>query len=164
MRSLADKILDPGAAGDWVRRRREAGQRVVWTNGCFDLLHRGHVHSLVAARSLGDALIVGLNDDASVGRLKGPSRPVVPLAARLEVIAGLEAVDAVTWFADDTPLNILLQLQPDVIAKGGDYRPETVVGATEARAWGGEVVILPFVEGHSSSALVERIRATGSRT
>lgn len=159
MRSITDKILDPSdavrQAADW----RDAGERIVWTNGCFDLLHRGHVRYLEAARQLGDRLIVGLNDDASVARLKGPTRPVVPLAGRLEVVAGLASVDAVTWFGDDTPRAMIEALRPGVIAKGGDYRPEDVVGGQEAVQWGGRVEILPFVEGSSTSALIARSRA-----
>lgn len=158
MAKIADKILDPTEAVRRAAEWRSEGRRIVWTNGCFDLLHRGHVCYLEAARQLGDMLIVGLNDDASVGRLKGPTRPVVPLAGRLEVVAALASVDAVTWFADDTPLAMILGLQPAVVAKGGDYRPDEVVGGREAGAWGGRVEILPFVEGHSTSALIARFR------
>lgn len=159
MCAIADKVIDPSEAVRRTAAWRSAGQRIVWTNGCFDLLHRGHVRYLEAARRLGDRLIVGLNDDGSVGRLKGPTRPVVPLVARLEVVAALASVDAVTWFADDTPLAMILALRPDVIAKGGDYQPEAVVGRLEAEQWGGRVEILPFVEGSSTSALIARSRA-----
>lgn len=161
MAGFVDKIAAPADVGRVVAEWRTAGLRVVWTNGCFDLLHSGHVRYLEAARRLGDRLIVGLNDDGSVERLKGPTRPVVPLAGRLDVVAALAAVDAVTWFGDDTPLAMILSLRPDVIAKGGDYRPTEVVGGHEAAAWGGRVEILPFVEGHSTSSLVAR---AGGRT
>ncbi len=158
MHLIADKIIDPPEAVRLTAAWRSAGERIVWTNGCFDLLHRGHVRYLEAAKQLGDRLVVGLNDDLSVGRLKGPTRPVVPLASRLEVVAALASVDIVTWFADDTPLAMILALRPDVIAKGGDYRPEQVVGGSEAAQWGGRVEILPFVEGNSTSDLIARSR------
>lgn len=132
--------------------------QVVFTNGVFDLLHPGHVDLLVAARGLGDALIVGLNGDASVRRLKGPSRPVRPEAERAYVIAALEAVDAVTLFDQDTPLDLVLALRPDVLVKGGDYTPDTVVGRREVESWGGRVVIVPLTPGQSTTAIIEKLR------
>lgn len=141
---------------DWRERQRG---RVVFTNGVFDLLHPGHVDVLIGARSCGDVLVVGINSDASVKRLKGPDRPVRSEAERVYVLAALEAVDAVTVFEQDTPLELVRALQPDVIVKGGDYSPDTVVGANEVRARGGQVVIIPLTPGHSTTSTIERLRA-----
>ena len=138
-------------------RERQRG-RVVFTNGVFDLLHPGHVDVLLGAREKGDALVVGLNSDASVKRLKGPDRPVRSEGERTYVLAALEAVDAVTLFDQDTPLELVRLLQPDVIVKGGDYSPDTVVGASEVRARGGEVVIIPLTPGHSTTSTIDRLR------
>ena len=144
-----------GEARAW--RDARAG-RVVFTNGVFDLLHPGHIDVLVAARARGDALIVGLNSDASVRRLKGPTRPVRTEAERAHVLAALEAVDAVVVFEEDTPLELVRHLAPSVIVKGGDYSPDTVVGAAEVRASGGEVVIVPLTPGQSTTAIIEKLR------
>ena len=137
-----------------------AGQRgrVVFTNGVFDLLHPGHVDVLVGARARGDVLVVGLNSDASVKRLKGPDRPVRTEGERAYVLASLEVVDAVSVFDQDTPLELVKLLQPDIIVKGGDYSPDTVVGANEVRSRGGEVVIIPLTPGHSTTSTIERLR------
>jgi rfaE bifunctional protein nucleotidyltransferase chain/domain len=131
---------------------------VVFTNGVFDVLHRGHVDLLMAARELGDALVVGINSDDSVRRLKGPTRPVRPAEDRAYVVAALAAVDRAVIFDQDTPLELILALEPDVLVKGGDYREDTIVGAPEVRARGGDVVVIPLTEGHSTTAIVERIR------
>jgi len=139
-------------------RVRQSG-RVVFTNGVFDLLHPGHVDVLIGARARGDVLVVGLNSDASVKRLKGPDRPVRSEGERAYVLAALEAVDAVTLFEQDTPLELVQLLQPDVIVKGGDYSPDTVVGANEVRARGGDVVIIPLTPGHSTTSTIDRLRA-----
>ena len=144
------------AAHAW---RRARPGRVVFTNGVFDLLHSGHVDVLVAARSHGDALVVGINSDASVRRLKGPTRPVRGEAERAYVLAALEAVDVVVVFDQDTPLELVRRLTPSVIVKGGDYSPETVVGADEVRAAGGDVVIVPLTPGHSTTAIIEKLRS-----
>lgn len=140
---------------------RPRSGRLVFTNGVFDLLHRGHVAYLHAARALGDRLVVGVNTDDSVRRLKGPDRPVVPLEDRMFVLAGLGCVDAVTPFGEDTPRELVAALLPDILVKGGDYRADDVVGAAEVRAAGGEVRILPFVEGRSTSRLIERMERRG---
>jgi D-beta-D-heptose 7-phosphate kinase/D-beta-D-heptose 1-phosphate adenosyltransferase len=138
-------------------RARQPG-RVVFTNGVFDLLHPGHVDVLVGARSRGDVLVVGVNSDASVKRLKGPDRPVRSEGERAYVLAALEMVDAVTLFDQDTPLELVQLLQPDVIVKGGDYSPDTVVGASVVRARGGDVVIIPLTPGHSTTSTIHRLR------
>ncbi len=129
-----------------------------FTNGCFDLLHPGHVAYLEDVRALGDFLVVGLNSDASVARLKGPSRPLQDERARAMVLLGLRSVDAVVRFEEDTPFNLIQAIQPDVLAKGGDYTPGTVVGRDIVEARGGRLVLVPFLPGHSTSAIAERIR------
>ena len=140
------------------RQWRQAGLRVVFTNGCFDLLHPGHVTYLAQARALGDRLIVGLNDDASVQGLKGEGRPINSEEVRGCMLSALRAVDAVVCFSQPTPLQLITALRPDVLVKGGDYRPETIVGADEVRSWGGEVAVMPFVGNYSTTALLQRIR------
>jgi rfaE bifunctional protein nucleotidyltransferase chain/domain len=151
----ARKVLDWSAARRW--RDAQSG-RVVFTNGVFDLLHPGHVDVLSGARRQGDCLVVGLNADASVRRLKGPERPVRNEAERAYVLAAIEAVDAVVVFEEDTPLELVRHLQPDVIVKGGDYREDTVVGAREVRARGGNVVIIPLTPGQSTTSIIEKLR------
>jgi D-beta-D-heptose 7-phosphate kinase/D-beta-D-heptose 1-phosphate adenosyltransferase len=131
---------------------------VAFTNGVFDLLHPGHIDVLTGARVAGDALVVGLNSDASVRRLKGPDRPVRSEAERAYVLAALECVDAVVVFDQDTPLELVTCLQPDVIVKGGDYTPDSIVGAREVRARGGQVVVIPTTPGQSTTAIIERLR------
>lgn len=150
----AGKIL---ARAELLQRfgRPRAG-RVVFTNGVFDILHRGHVEYLCRARELGDALIVGVNTDDSVRRLKGPSRPVNRELDRAFVLAALACVDAVCLFGEDTPAEIIGQLVPDVLVKGGDYTPATVVGRDTVEAAGGRVVIIPLVQGHSTTAILDR--------
>lgn len=144
--------------GDAVRWRDARRGTVVFTNGVFDLIHPGHVDVLNVARSHGDALIVGVNSDASVRRLKGPSRPVRTEHDRAYVLAALEAVDAVVVFAEDTPLELIRALRPDVLVKGGDYTPETVVGREEVESRGGRVIIVPLTAGHSTTSIIERLR------
>jgi D-beta-D-heptose 7-phosphate kinase/D-beta-D-heptose 1-phosphate adenosyltransferase len=129
-----------------------------FTNGCFDLIHPGHVQYLADVRALGDFLVVGLNSDASVAKLKGPSRPLQDERARALVLLGLRSVDAVVRFEEETPFELISALQPDLLAKGGDYTPATVVGRDLVEARGGRVAIIPFLEGHSTSTIVERIR------
>jgi D-beta-D-heptose 7-phosphate kinase/D-beta-D-heptose 1-phosphate adenosyltransferase len=151
-----DKVL---TREELVARFGQAREgKVVFTNGCFDLLHRGHVEYLYAARALGDALVLGLNSDASVRRLKGPERPVVSEQDRAVVIAALGCTDAVTIFDEDTPRDLIAALLPDVLVKGGDYRPEDVVGRAEVEGAGGRVVIIPFLEGRSTTGLIHRMR------
>jgi rfaE bifunctional protein nucleotidyltransferase chain/domain len=144
---------------DAVRWRKEQTGRVVFTNGVFDLLHVGHIDLLTAARALGDHLIVALNSDASVRRLKGPARPVRSEAERAYVVAALEAVDAVTVFEQDTPLEAILALRPDVLVKGGDYSLDTIVGRKEVESWGGRVQVVPLTPGQSTTRIIEALRA-----
>ena len=143
---------------------RESGGCLVFTNGCFDLLHPGHVSYLRAARSLGDALVVGLNSDASVGRLKGPSRPIVPEKDRAVILAALKSVDAVVLFGEDTPVRLMRELKPANYVKGGDYRIDDLPEAEVAAELGAEVRILPFELEYSTTALIERIRSVDRTT
>jgi D-beta-D-heptose 7-phosphate kinase/D-beta-D-heptose 1-phosphate adenosyltransferase len=135
---------------------RPRSRRLVFTNGCFDLLHRGHVEYLFAARALGDALVVGLNTDDSVRRIKGPGRPVTSELDRAIVLAGLACVDAVTFFEEDTPRDLIAALLPDVLVKGGDYKPADIVGRAEVEAAGGRVVVLPYLAGRSTTEILQR--------
>ena len=145
-----------GEAAAW--RQRVTGP-VVFTNGVFDLLHPGHVDVISQARDQGTALVVGLNSDSSVRRLKGPERPVRSEAERAYVLAALSDVDAVVTFDEDTPLELIRHLRPDVLVKGGDYEPATVVGRAEVESWGGRVVIVPLRPGQSTTSIIERVRA-----
>ena len=130
----------------------------MFTNGVFDLLHPGHVDVLLAARRRGEALIVGVNSDESVQRLKGPERPIRSAAERCYVLAALESVDAVVVFEQDTPLELIVALRPNVLVKGGDYTEASIVGAPEVRANGGDVVVIPLTPGHSTTSTIERLR------
>ena len=154
--ALYEKILTPDSLQPLRSPRKTT---LVFTNGVFDVLHRGHVEYLNAARALGDALIVALNTDASVRRLgKGTDRPVNTERDRAIVLAGLACVDYVTFFDDDTPRTIINELLPDVLVKGGDYTADTIVGRDEVEAAGGRVVVIPFVQGHSTTELLRKIR------
>jgi D-glycero-beta-D-manno-heptose 1-phosphate adenylyltransferase len=163
---LTREVIDPAAkvmtwsqAAAWRARYRG---RVVFTNGVFDLLHRGHVDVLVGARRHGDALVVGLNSDGSVRRLKGANRPVRSEAERSYVLAALEAVDAVVVFDQDTPLELIRRLRPDVLVKGGDYTEATIVGARDVVEWGGEVAVIPLTPGQSTTSIITRLRGDGA--
>jgi rfaE bifunctional protein nucleotidyltransferase chain/domain len=160
-RRLAAKVRSPRALARELAKRRRGRRpaKIVFTNGCFDIVHKGHVTYLEKARRLGDLLVVALNTDASVKRLKGESRPVNGLADRLEVIAALESVDYVTWFDDDTPLALIQALNPDVLVKGGDWKPAQIVGSDHVLARGGKVRSLPYVEGRSTTRILERARS-----
>lgn len=152
-------MLDWRAARAWREARaRETSGRVAFTNGVFDLLHPGHVDVLAGARAQGDFLVVGVNSDGSVRRLKGEGRPVRSEAERAVVLAALEVVDVVVIFEQDTPLELVRHLEPDVIVKGGDYAPDQVVGAEDVRARGGDVVIVPLTPGQSTTSIIERLR------
>ena len=139
-----------------VRNLQAAGKKIVFTNGCFDILHSGHIDLLYRARALADAMVVAINSDASVARMKGPNRPIIPQAERAELLAGLEMVDFVCVFDEDTPLEAILRIRPDVLVKGADWTAN-IVGQPEVEAWGGEVVALPLVEGRSTTGIVERV-------
>jgi D-beta-D-heptose 7-phosphate kinase/D-beta-D-heptose 1-phosphate adenosyltransferase len=142
---------------DAERWRAAQKGKVAFTNGVFDLLHPGHIDVLTAARQTADALVVGVNSDESVRRLKGPTRPIRSDAERSYVLAGLECVDLVVVFPEDTPLNLVKLLRPDVIVKGGDYSEWTIVGATEVKGWGGRVVVVPLTPGHSTTNIIRKL-------
>jgi D-beta-D-heptose 7-phosphate kinase/D-beta-D-heptose 1-phosphate adenosyltransferase len=149
--------MDAGAA--FVEAARKRGQRVVFTNGVFDLLHPGHVRYLTAARAKGDVLVVGLNSDRSVRANKGPSRPVTPEQERAEILEALSVVDAVVLFDEETPQTIIDRLRPDVLVKGADWAADAIVGRETVEAGGGVVVRMPIEEGWSTSAIVEKVRS-----
>jgi D-beta-D-heptose 7-phosphate kinase/D-beta-D-heptose 1-phosphate adenosyltransferase len=157
-RVARDGVLTRGAARAAVRAAQRRGERVVFTNGCFDLLHVGHLRSLEQARGFGDRLVVGVNRDASVRRLKGSSRPIVGERQRAELIAALACVDWVVLFGEATPLALIRSLRPDVLAKGGDWRLDEIVGREDVESWGGRVARLRVVRGIRSTRLIERAR------
>jgi rfaE bifunctional protein nucleotidyltransferase chain/domain len=155
--TIASKIQTweqlPATLADW----REAGEKIVFTNGCFDLLHYGHLHYLSEARDLGDRLVIGLNSAASVRRLKGPTRPINDELTRTHLLAALEAVDAVVIFEEDTPLELIKLVQPDILVKGGDWQPEQIVGSDVVLARGGKVLSLPYIQGYSTTNIEQKI-------
>jgi len=154
---IRQRILKPEQLRLRMASWRGSGQKVVFTNGCFDILHHGHLDYLARAASLGNRLVVAVNSDASVKRLKGPQRPVNRQDDRLLALASLLVVDAVCIFEEDTPAEVIGLLQPDVLAKGGDYTIDTIVGADTVLARGGQVEVIPFVEGYSTTGLIEKI-------
>ncbi len=158
-KSIQAKIVPASALPEHLAMWRATGQKIVFTNGCFDLLHFGHLHYLAAARDLGDRLVVGLNSAASVRRLKGPSRPINDEQTRTAALAALQFVDCVVVFEEDTPEELIKIVQPDVLVKGGDWRPEQIVGADFVLARGGSVQCLPFVDGYSTTSIELRILA-----
>lgn len=142
-----------------VRALQKKGKKVVFTNGCFDILHVGHVRYLAQARSLGDALVIGVNRDASVARLKGPGRPVVKERERAEVLSALSSVDLLVFFGEPTPLKLIQAIKPDFLVKGGDWKKKDIVGWDTVERYGGKVRSLQFVKGFSSTGLIEKLKA-----
>lgn len=156
--AFEQKIVQPD---DLAARVAQLPRPVVFTNGCFDILHRGHVTYLAQARALGASLIVAANTDASVRRLgKGGDRPMNPLDNRMAVLAALESISLVSWFDEDTPIERILDCQPDILVKGGDWAVDKIVGAPEVRSWGGTVVSIPFLHQTSTTAMVNKIRGS----
>ncbi|MBI3557458.1 MAG: D-glycero-beta-D-manno-heptose 1-phosphate adenylyltransferase [Deltaproteobacteria bacterium] len=151
-------MLAPAAAAKFCRRASAGGRRVVFTNGCFDILHPGHVTYLEAARGKGDFLVVALDSDAAVRELKGPERPINNLKSRMQVLAALESVDAVTWFTGGNPIPIISRIRPDILVKGGDWKISEILGSKEVLSWGGRVYSLNFVAGKSTTNIVNKIR------
>lgn len=152
-----NKVKDLDSLVKLREQLRAAGKKVVFTNGCFDIIHAGHIYLFRTARSMGDVLIAAVNDDDSIQRFKGPSRPIFPLEERLEVLQAIAAIDYLTVFFQDTPLQVIQALQPDVLVKGGDWKPAQVVGRAEVLAAGGRLEIVPYQPGSSSSGIIERI-------
>jgi D-beta-D-heptose 7-phosphate kinase/D-beta-D-heptose 1-phosphate adenosyltransferase len=155
--SVQDKIKTLEQLKETVRNLKQAGKTVVFTNGCYDLIHVGHVRLLQQAKRLGDSLIVAINSDSSVRTLKGNNKPLVPQEERAEVLASLEAVDFVVIFNELDPLRVITELQPDVLVKGGDWTVDTIIGRDVVEQAGGTVISLPFVEGVSTTSIIERI-------
>jgi rfaE bifunctional protein nucleotidyltransferase chain/domain len=162
LRLLQKKILSPNAAKRATQAARRAGKKVVFTNGCFDILHPGHVSYLQQARRCGGFLVVALDTDESVRMLKGPTRPINPLESRLQVIAALESVDAVTWFGEGNPVPLMQLLKPHLIVKGGDWKVQQILGWQEVREWGGRTRSLPYVAGKSTTELIKKIVAVSA--
>jgi D-beta-D-heptose 7-phosphate kinase/D-beta-D-heptose 1-phosphate adenosyltransferase len=152
------KIFSPKALLKEICTQRKKHRSIVFTNGCFDLLHIGHVRLLKKAKALGDVLIVALNSDSSVRKLKGVERPIFPLKDRMEILSSFEAVDYVTYFKENTPEAILKLLAPNVLVKGGDYKISQIIGADYIKNKGGRVIVLPFVKGKSSSNILKKIK------
>jgi len=159
MQRTAQKILSQEALAQQVKKWQAQGEKVVFTNGCFDIVHLGHIDYLEKARALGDRLVVGINTDTSVKRLKGESRPVIEEYARLRMIAALAFVDAVCLFDEDTPKSLIEKISPDILTKGSDYTPENIVGADFVVAKGGEVKTIDLVEGFSTSKIIAKIKS-----
>jgi len=157
---IEDKIYIDKFPEELINDWRKNGQKVVFTNGCFDVLHKGHVQYLEKAKLLGHRLIVGLNSDQSVVRLKGKNRPVQNQESRAFVLAALESVDVVVLFDEDTPLNLILRVKPNILVKGGDYSEEDIVGAKEIKQRGGRVERIDFSEGYSTTAIIDKIKST----
>ena len=155
---INNKILSGEKLTKWLEDCRKKGKKIVFSNGCFDILHRGHVEYLAKAAAFGDVMVIGLNTDASVKRLKGPSRPVNDEQSRAFVLAGLEFVSAVVLFDEDTPYNLIKTVQPDVLVKGSDYKPENIVGYDIVTAKGGKVVTVDLVEGFSTTKTIEKMK------
>lgn len=158
MQKTNKKILSAEKASEQVRDWKNAGEIVVFTNGCFDILHLGHIDYLENARSLGDRLVVGVNTDNSVKRIKGNNRPVMDENSRVRVLAALEFVDTVILFDEETPYELINALKPDILVKGNDYLAENIVGADIVKKNGGKVVTLELVEGYSTSGIIEKIQ------
>jgi rfaE bifunctional protein nucleotidyltransferase chain/domain len=159
MLSWVDRMVaSRQAVANEVRKLQGAGKKVVFTNGCFDILHSGHIDLLRRARALGDALVVGINTDTSVAGMKGPNRPIIMEQERAELLDGMEMVDFVCMFDEATPLETILTIHPDILVKGADWTAN-IVGQPEVEGWGGKVVALPLVAGHSTTGIVERVLA-----
>ena len=154
---MIDKVKTQGELIPILDALRKKGKRIVFTNGCFDILHVGHVRYIKEAKGYGDILVVAVNSDSSVKSIKGDKRPIVSQSERAEVLSALEAVDYVAMFDEDTPYNIIKKLQPDVLIKGGDWTIEKIIGREIVEARGGKVIAIPFIEGASTTGIVERI-------
>ena len=158
LEKIQNKILNKDNLEEWVAECRAKGSKIVFSNGCFDILHRGHVEYLAKAADFGDEMLIGLNTDASVKRLKGPSRPINDEYARAIVLAGLEFISAVVLFDEDTPYNLIKVVQPDVLVQGSDYKPEDIVGYDIVTEKGGRVETIDFVDGYSTTRTIEKSR------
>ena len=160
MEKATDKIKELTTAKDLVKQWKREGKKVVFTNGCFDILHLGHVDYLEHARDLGDKLVLGLNTDDSIGRFKGPNRPIQDQISRAHVLASLQSIDLVVFFNEDTPHRLIVELLPDVLVKGSDYLAENIIGADVVKKNGGVVKTIEFVPGYSTTRIIEKIKKT----
>jgi rfaE bifunctional protein nucleotidyltransferase chain/domain len=158
LNKINSKIFSLDDLKNQVNAWKKAGEEVVFTNGCFDIIHRGHVEVLAQTADLGDRLIIGLNSDSSIQKLKGEDRPIIDEQARSILLAAISFVDAVILFSEDTPINLISTLLPDVLAKGGDYEIDTIVGHEIVQNNGGKVILVPFVDGFSSTTIIEKIK------
>ena len=158
LKKIKDKIFDLDSLKNKVISWKENGHKIVFTNGCFDIMHKGHIEVLSKSSDLGDKLIIGLNSDSSVQKLKGNSRPIIDENSRAIALAALSFVDAIVLFSEDTPINLISTLNPDILAKGGDYEIRTIVGHEIVQKNGGEVILIPFVEGFSSTNIINKIK------
>ena len=158
LKTLNSKVYNLDALTNQVEQWKMAGKKVVFTNGCFDIIHRGHIEVLARTADLGDKLIIGLNSDQSIQKLKGKDRPVIDEQSRAILLAALSFVDAIVLFSEDTPLKLISALLPDVLAKGGDYEIETIVGHEIVQKNGGKVKLVPFVDGFSSTNIIDKIK------
>jgi rfaE bifunctional protein nucleotidyltransferase chain/domain len=158
LNKLNNKISSLEELKNKVNAWKQAGEEVVFTNGCFDIIHRGHIEVLARTADLGGKFIVGLNSDSSIQKLKGESRPIIDEQSRAILLASLSFVDAVVLFSEDTPINLISTLKPDVLAKGGDYEIEAIVGHEIVQNNGGEVILVPFVDGFSSTTIIDKIK------
>lgn len=153
---IIDKFI---SVPDLVRLSENRKEDLIWTNGCFDIIHTGHIYYLNECKNLGGQLIVGINDDASVAKLKGPGRPINNIYDRITHLAAFSFVDYIVTFAEDTPLKMIKKLKPDMLVKGGDYKLENIVGYEEVRSYGGRVLTIPLIEGKSTTAIIKKIRS-----
>ena len=158
LKKIKDKIFDLNDLKNKVTSWKENGHKIVFTNGCFDIMHKGHIEVLSKSSDLGDKLIIGLNSDSSVQKLKGNSRPIIDENSRAIALAALSFVDAIVLFSEETPINLISNLTPDILAKGGDYEIRTIVGHEIVQKNGGEVILIPFVDGFSSTNIINKIK------
>ncbi|MDG1284079.1 MAG: D-glycero-beta-D-manno-heptose 1-phosphate adenylyltransferase [Flavobacteriales bacterium] len=158
LNKLNTKIYSLEELENQVNAWKQAGEEVVFTNGCFDIIHRGHIEVLAQTADLGDRLIIGLNSDSSIQKLKGKNRPIIDENSRAILLASFSFIDAVVLFSEETPINLIRSLKPDVLAKGGDYEISTIVGHKVVQENGGQVILVPFVDGFSSTTIIEKIK------
>jgi len=158
LNKLNTKIYSLEELGNKVNAWKKAGEEIVFTNGCFDIIHKGHIEVLAQTADLGDKLIIGLNSDSSIQKLKGEGRPIIDEQSRAILLASLSFVDAVVLFSEDTPINLISTLLPDVLAKGGDYKISSIVGHKVVQENGGQVILVPFVDGFSSTTIIDKIK------
>ena len=158
LNKINSKIFSLDDLKNQVNAWKQAGEEVVFTNGCFDIIHKGHIEVLAQTADLGDRLLIGLNSDSSIQKLKGEDRPIIDEQARAILLSALSFVDAVILFPEETPINLISTLLPDVLAKGGDYEVETIVGHEIVQNNGGEVILVPFVDGFSSTIIIDKIK------